>query len=417
MTKTSYEKIKQKIEELKLVSTFDCDFDIEIYKKFGKETDSLFPTGVPFLINNESDCQQCFYALQIDSYAEGCTHNCVYCWAKFTLSEVDKWNNPVPLPIDFSRLWEIFYKVFENDEFDPLYKILKKKIPIRIGSFSDPFLSFEKNLKVTRQIIKMLEHYNYPYLFVTRSSLVADDDYIKLMNPKNCAVQLSIPTLNESLTKALEPGASTAKNRLETLKKLTNFGFKVVVRINPLFPTHSDGYYSGSNPSTISTDFFDLEMIKTLHEFGARSLLVGFVHLKNVTMNEISKKINFDLASLMNEDLKRNGDFNYSSLEIRKYYEKIKHVCAQYDIKFSTCYLGLGEKYFWKDQDLWDNKNDCCDLKNELDTFKTTARDINYTDRLKIQEPKLNFVKRFTKAQIFKMKDYILKNSIDSGKD
>lgn len=413
MNKTSYKEIFEKIEGLKKKSTFPIDLDLNIYKKFGPEDKALFPSGAPFLINNQSDCQQCFYALQLDSFAEGCTHNCIYCWAKFSLSKTQQWNNPVPLPIDFSKIWEIFYEVFEskNVKKNNIHEVINQRIPIRIGSFSDPFLSFEKNLKVTRQLIRLFEFYNYPYLFVTRSALVAEDEYLKLMSKKNCIIQLSIPTLNEELTKILEPGAPSPSSRLEALQRLSKGGFKTVVRINPLFPTHADGYYSGKNNDAVETNFFDFSMLKTLSEHGATSILVGFVHLNKLVMEEISIKLSVKLSDLTNNT---EEDFKYSDMEIRHYYEKIKSVAGQYNLKFSTCYLGLGEKYYWRDQDLWDNKQDCCDIKNTNSAFNKTSQEIGYFQRFSIQDVESTLFSKVLKATVFNMKDYILKNSINS---
>jgi hypothetical protein len=47
-----------------------------------------------------------------------------------------------------------------------------------------------------------------------------------------------------------------------------------------------------------------------------------------------------------------------------------------------------GEGHFWKDQDLWSNKKDCCNVKGRVDAFKNDARQILFEDRLKFTNHK-----------------------------
>ena len=80
---------------------------------------------------------------------------------------------------------------------------------------------------------------------------------------------------------------------------------------------------------------------------------------------------------------KSRRDFHFSGPEIRYYYEQIKDKCMQNAMEFTTCYIGNGEGHFWKDQDLWSNKKDCCNIKKKIRAFKTNAREIKFEDRLK----------------------------------
>lgn len=411
MQKVSLNTIKSKIEKLKASSNFQFELDLNIYESYPHKEAEFFPLGHPELINNDSDCSQCFYAFQIDSYAEGCTHNCVYCWAKFALEKENRWNNPRPIPIDIASFWEMFHQIFDLGLPHKFSEVILKKVPIRIGSYSDPFLSYEAKFGITFEMIRILNHYNYPYLFVTRSDLLMSEKYLQVINKDLCAIQISIPTLNEDIIRALEPSAPSPKLRLDLLKKLSDLGFHVVVRINPLFPSHEDGFYSDIENRKMEyreSGLFSLSMIKTLSEYGCKSLLVGFVHLPEKTMNEISKNISF--KHLMKEENQKSEKFKYSEKEITAYYQKIKQVCIQYEIKFSTCYLGLGEAYYWKDQKLWDNKSDCCDLKGQVSAFKTTAQDVGYLTRLHLKDEKQNFIKNYLEAIFLKLKEIILKS-------
>ncbi|ATH09266.1 hypothetical protein BIY24_15340 [Halobacteriovorax marinus] len=405
--------IVEKFNQLQKLSSYQSDFNLDIYDFFLSK--NLFkngqaPSGKPVLLNALSDCSECYYGLQIDSYAEGCFHDCEYCWAKSDLSKKDMWNNPMPLPINISEFWELFYIVFETDKDHPLRSILEKRTPLRIGSLSDPFMTMDKKYGVTLEMLKILNHYEYPTVFLTRSHHVTEQRYLDILNPSLFSIQISLPSLNENFTKVLEPGAPPPIKRLEALKTLVDYGIWCTVRLNPLFPIYADGVYSRNLAKGTPTDFFDFSYIKTLSEYGCQSLLTGFVHLNSNVVELIKEKTGVDLRSLMSQEMKELGeDFRYSSSEIRSYYEMVKEECSKYKIEFSTCYLGLGEAYFWKDQDLWDNKEDCCNIKNKVSSFKKETREIPILKRLEIESPNMSFYQRVLHSLWQGFKSFFLK--------
>ena len=423
-TYTSLNAINEKISFLKDRSGFKYDFDIAPFQYFasmrnqaGRGID-LFPQGIPHLIGATSDCLQCYYGFQLDTYMNGCTHECVYCWAKAELSKIDQWNSPVPVPIDISSLWELFYKAFETDEEFPLREVFLKRVPLRIGSMSDPFLSMEKKYKNTLETLKILKAYNYPFLFLTRSPMVAEDEYLKYMDPEKATVQFSIPTLNEYMVKLIEPGTESPYARLEALKKLNQAGVFTSVRLNPLFPNFPDGHLSGKKGSfgdRPAFDFFNPSMIEEIRSYGCKNLLAGFVHMDGKTTQAVSQKVGFDLRSLMKEEIKQATEgFKYSVPEIRSYYEAISQKCKEVGMDFSTCYLGLGESYFWKDQDLWADKKDCCNLKKNVPAFKSDTRELSFTKKMKILYPEMNSWQLiFNSGWLYRMRSYLLKNLWD----
>ena len=407
-----FSSIVDKFDQLQKVSKYSSSFDVSNYSFFFDKNlvkDKL-PSGVPRLLNALSDCSECYYGLQIDSYAEGCFHDCEYCWAKSDLTKVDKWNNPMPLPIDITEVWELFYIVFETEQDHPLRSILLNRTPLRIGSLSDPFMTMDKKYGVTLELIRILNHYKYPTVFLTRSHHVVEDRYLDILDPKIFSVQMSMPSLNESFVKVLEPGAPSPKKRLEALRKLTNKGIWCTVRLNPLFPIYPDGVLSRDIESEVKTGFFEFEYIETLAEYGCKSLLTGFVHLDSKVTKLIKEKTGVDLMGFMSSEMKESSEgFSYSSSEIRRYYEILKNKCLEHEIEFTTCYLGLGESYFWKDQDLWDNKEDCCNIKNRVPSFNTETRMIPTSKRLSVEFPEMRLHNRVLHSIWQKFKSFFLK--------
>jgi DNA repair photolyase len=110
--------------------------------------------------------------------------------------------------------------------------------------------------KVTREALRILSHYSYPYVVFTRSDVIARDEYLKELRKDLCSIQFSISGNNEKLTRLIEPGAPSVKLRFDALKKINEAGFWTTVRINPFFPMKPDGFYS--DPDSVQKRFGSL---------------------------------------------------------------------------------------------------------------------------------------------------------------
>jgi hypothetical protein len=219
-----YDALVAEAEKLDSLSKYKCEFDYAAYKGLElRYLDKPIRGGITLktafrLVNSHATCQQCLYAFEIDTYGRGCIHECVYCYAKAELTVHGYWNTPIPVPVDLNEIRKVFYTVFETDKKNKWREVLEKRIPLRIGSMSDSFMWMDQKYKVTQELLKILKHYNYPYIIFTRSDLVAHDDYIKLLDPKIGAVQFSMSSINDELIKKIEPGAPSAKRRLKALQ-------------------------------------------------------------------------------------------------------------------------------------------------------------------------------------------------------
>jgi DNA repair photolyase len=210
------------------------------------------------------------------------------------------------------------------------------------------------------------------------------------MDPKLCSVQMSIASTNDEMNRMIEPGTPNSKRRLKALQKLVRNGFWTTVRMNPFFPIYPDGYFTDPEfdrknmPEPFNYSTF--EMVDEIASYGVQSILTGMVRLSGFSLNQIEKATGRNLREFYKNDNKKSQrDFHYSDKEIRAYYERIHAKCMQNNIQFTTCYIGNGETHFWKDQDLWSNKKDCCNAINRVDKFENTktSRDINWESRLK----------------------------------
>jgi DNA repair photolyase len=381
-------------KELDKRSTFKSNFDWAPIKGLEKRSKSLeMRGGFLFkgsfkLVNSHPTCQQCLYSFEIDTYGRGCIHNCTYCYAKAQLTVHGYWNNPFPAPIDIYSIRKIFHTVFETDKKSKWRDILEKRIPIRIGSMSDSFMWMDDKYKVTIELLKILNHYRYPFVIFTRSDLVAREDYVSLLDKDLCAVQFSISSTNDKLNKMIEPGAPSAKRRLEAIRDLTKHGITTAIRINPVFPIRPDGYFTDPDfplrEKAPQFDYFSFDMVDEMAAYKPTSILAGFGRFSSYSLKQIELASGTDLRSFYRPNLKKSvRDYHFSDKEIRHYYFEIAKRVRRSNIQFSTCYIGNGESHFWKDQDLWSDKKDCCSIKGNVSAFKTSCRDIPFSDRLK----------------------------------
>ncbi|MEJ2126786.1 MAG: radical SAM protein [Candidatus Bathyarchaeota archaeon] len=75
-------------------------------------------------------------------------------------------------------------------------------------------------------------------LIITKSELVTRD--IDILQAISCVVSVTVLTLDDSLCKKLEPGASVSSKRLAAIKKLVDFRIPTTVRIDPIIPFLND---------------------------------------------------------------------------------------------------------------------------------------------------------------------------------
>ncbi len=391
----TYDRLIIEAAKLDAASKYKSKFDYKIFKNLEmRYADKPIRGGIvksnPLkLVNSHSSCQQCLYAFEIDTYGRGCMHNCTYCYAKAELTVHGYWNNPAPVPVNINEIRKIFYTVFETSKKSKWRAIMEQKIPLRIGCMSDSFMWIDAKYKLSQELLKILNFYQYPYTIITRSDLIAHDSYIPLIDKNLGSVQFSLSSINDPLNKLLEPGAASAERRLQALEKLVKSGIWTAVRINPMFPNFPDGYYSNPNfkwEGQIPTlNYSTLDIVDAVADTGCTAIIAGFGRFSSFSINNMNRALNRELRVFFNraQIYKSSRDYHFSEPEIRHYYELYKKRCKENAVEFTVCYIGNGESEFWKHQDLWSNKKDCCNIKGKVCSFKTDSRSIGFNERLK----------------------------------
>ncbi len=166
----------------------------------------------------------------------GCEHGCIYCFARPTHSYMG-----LSAGLDFeTRLFAKpdVPKLLERELAKPGYK----PRTIAIGTNTDPYQPIEREWRIMRQILEVLQKANHPVAIVTKSALVLRDiDILQDMASRGLArVGMSVTTLDRKLARAMEPRAATPARRLEAIRALTEAGIPTSVLVSPVIPALND---------------------------------------------------------------------------------------------------------------------------------------------------------------------------------
>jgi DNA repair photolyase len=113
---------------------------------------------------------------------------------------------------------------------------------IALGTVTDPYQPIERQRRITRAILEVLDRTSHPVGVVTKSALVVRDiDILSRMAARGLVkVALSITTLDRRLARAMEPRAATPPKRLEALRQLSAAGIPTQVMVAPIIPAIND---------------------------------------------------------------------------------------------------------------------------------------------------------------------------------
>lgn len=154
---------------------------------------------------------------ELDLYT-GCTLGCVYCIAGARHASE-------------SRPVEGIEQLIEARAGAPFY----------LSPWTDAYQHLEQETGLCRRVLTALAARGLPFFVITKSCLVARDLEL-FAGRRDAFVAVSLNTLDDEVTRRLEPGASAASERRELLERL-NAGHEVrtVVKIDPVIPGVTDG--------------------------------------------------------------------------------------------------------------------------------------------------------------------------------
>ncbi len=160
----------------------------------------------------------------------GCTHGCIYCDARSTCYQMQHAFEDVEVKKNGPELLE------------QALRRKRKRCMIGTGAMSDPYQPLEKELRLTRRCLELIDEYGFGLAIQTKSDLILRDlDLLKSISRKTkCVVQITLTTSDEDLCRILEPGVCTTKRRIEVLRILKEEGISTLVWMTPILPFLND---------------------------------------------------------------------------------------------------------------------------------------------------------------------------------
>jgi DNA repair photolyase len=182
-----------------------------------------------------NDSRDIHFDQSINPY-RGCEHGCIYCFARPTHCYLG-----LSAGLDFESV--LIAKTntaaqLERELSDPGYE----PKTIMLGSNTDPYQPIERDYRLTRSILEIMDKTSHPVAIVTKSASVLKDlDVLTSLASRGLVrVALSVTTLDHRLARKMEPRASTPARRIEAIARLNEAGVPAGAMMAPIIPAIND---------------------------------------------------------------------------------------------------------------------------------------------------------------------------------
>jgi DNA repair photolyase len=184
---------------------------------------------------SENDSPDVFFRYSINPY-RGCAHGCSYCYARPTHEYLD-----LSAGVDFEtkifvkeRAPELFREWLARDAYHPEL--------VMMSGVTDCYQPAERHFQLTRKCLEVACEARQPVAIITKNALVTRDiDLLRQMAEHNLiSVALSVTSLDQELTRVMEPRTSSPAARLRAIRELTDAGIPTHVMVAPVIPSLND---------------------------------------------------------------------------------------------------------------------------------------------------------------------------------
>jgi len=148
----------------------------------------------------------------------GCEHSCLYCYApEVTYTEWDEWTT---------------IKVRAGIESRLGKELAVIKGTVGIGTTTDPYQPAEERFELTKKCLIKLKERKIRIHLHTKSDLILRD--IPILKDMEDEVAVTITSIDERISKIIEPGAPAPARRINALKQLTSAGLDTYALVGPV---------------------------------------------------------------------------------------------------------------------------------------------------------------------------------------
>lgn len=254
---------------------------------------------------------------------KGCCHGCIYCDSRSDCYRIDHFDNV--------RLKE---KTIEILERELMYK--SRKGVVGIGAMSDTYNPFEKELRITRKALELIEQNGFGVSLETKSDLVLRDIDIfqKITKRSSCIVKMTITTADDEICKKIEPNVSVSSERFAAIKKLSGAGIYTGILMNPLLP------YICDNEENVR------EIVRLSAQAGAKFIHTYF----GMTLRQNQRDHYFEQLQRLFPELKQRylqqygNNYNCTSPKVKELRSVFVQECKKYGLLYRMSDIIAGYK-------------------------------------------------------------------------
>lgn len=228
---------------------------------------------------------------------KGCCHGCIYCDSRSECYRIDNFDT-VRAKKDAIALI--------NKEL----KSKKRKGVIGTGAMSDPYNPLEKEYKLTRGALELINTHGFGVSIATKSDLVTRDIDIlkKIKSHSPVLIKITITTWDDELCKKIEPNVGAASRRFSAIKELSHNGIFAGILLMPVLPFLED------NEENIRS------IIRLAHQNGAKFIYPAFgVTLRQNQRDWYFKKLDENFPGIKQkyiEEFKNNYECRSPKLKL-----------------------------------------------------------------------------------------------------
>ena len=148
----------------------------------------------------------------------GCEHACVYCYApEVTYTEWEDWTT---------------IKVRAGIESRLGKELAAIKGTVGIGTTTDPYQPAEERFELTKKCLIKLKEKKMRIHVHTKSDLILRD--LPILRDMEGEFAVTITSVDERISKIIEPGAPCPSRRINALKQLTDAGLDTYALVGPV---------------------------------------------------------------------------------------------------------------------------------------------------------------------------------------
>jgi len=244
----------------------------------------------------------------------GCSHGCIYCDSRSLCYRVENF--------DTIRAKEDALRIIKND----LLKKRKRGV-IGTGAMSDPYNPLEREHKLSRNSLELINAYRFGIAIATKSLLVCRDaDILKDIQVHSpVLVKMTITTGDDNLCKIVEPNAPLSSERFSAVKELSSNGVYTGVLMMPLLPFIED------------TEENIISIVNKAKESGARFVYAAIgMTLRAGNREYYYEQLDKHFPGIKERYIKKYGErYNCTSPNVKRLWNIFTNECQKHGLRYT----------------------------------------------------------------------------------